>query len=62
MDKLYNTGDFQQVLQNKIEEIALKRRKEKDPYEQYNLASQRTLVEELLDTYNKQVNKHMSKE
>lgn len=62
MEKLYNTGDFKLVLQTKAEELFKLRRKCKDPYEQYNLDSQKKLVDELLNTYNEQVKKHMSRE
>jgi len=59
MEKLYNTGAFKFILQKKLEELFLARRKCKDPYEQYNLDSQKNLVEELLNEYNKNVNEQL---
>jgi len=59
MANLYNTGAFKFILQSKLEELFLKRMKEKDPYEQYNLDSQKRLVEDLLNQYNEDVKKQI---
>lgn len=49
--KMINLGVYYEYLKSEIEELMIKRDKEKDPYEKYNLIEQIKLLNRLLSNY-----------